>query len=151
MIVREFRQTIPAITMYRMTNILLAIVVLAHSLAGCCWHHAHAAEPSAKTTCCSHLHADETADHGDSDHHSKDGSVPGESSPDGCQEGSCVFLRDGGAPSVGTMPMLALDSYAPIASDPGLGSVRLALAACHASQPLAPPTRLHLLHQLLLV
>jgi hypothetical protein len=151
MIARESRQTIPTVTMHHATNILLAIAVLAHSLAGCCWHHAHAEESSAETTCCSHRHADETADHGAASHHGKGGSAPGESSPEGCQEGSCVFLRDGGSPSVGAVPMLALDSYATITSNLGPGSLRLALAARHASQPLEPPTRLHLLHQLLLV
>jgi hypothetical protein len=48
-------------------------------------------------------------------------------------------------------PVLALDSSAMLASEIGLGALRIARAAGHASQPLAPPARLHLLHQILLI
>lgn len=129
--------------MNRPITLLLAIVVLAHSLAGCCCHHAHAEVSDEATTCSTHEHCHE---HGNSD----DGT---ESDPPGepCDEGSCVFVQGDGSPLVELTSVLALDGSVATADEVGLDSLRISRAAYPDSQDLAPHTRVHLLHQILLI
>ncbi len=129
--------------MNRTVTLLLAIVVLAHSLAGCCCHHAHAAELGGPATCSSHEHCHE---HG----HSDDG-TDSEAPAKSCNEGSCVFVRGDSVQSVELNLVLALDGCAATADEVGLDNLRIARCAHGDSQHLAPHTRLHLLHQILLI
>lgn len=129
--------------MNRPITLLLATVVLAHSLAGCCFHHAHAAEVGAPVACSAHEHCHE---HG----HSDDGT---HSDPPvkSCHEGICVFLRGDGSSSVDISLAVALDACIATVSDLSLDNLRLARTAYPDFQDLAPHTRLHLLHQILLI
>ena len=129
--------------MNRTVTLLLAIVVLAHSLAGCCCHHAHAAEAGVPATCTAHEHCHE---HGDSDN-GTDSEHPAST----CNEGSCVFVRGEGSPSIDMAVALALDGCVATVSEISLDNLRITRAAYPDSQDLAPHTRLHLLHQILLI
>lgn len=130
--------------MNRPLSILLAIVVLAHSLAGCCSHHAHAVDPGVPTTCTAHEHCREHGDSGsgtDSEHPAST-----------CDEGSCVFMRGEGSPSIVDLSVaLALDGCVATVSEISLENLGITRAAYPDSQELAPHTRLHLLHQILLI
>jgi hypothetical protein len=153
MIVREFRQFIPSGFMKRLITLLLAIVVLAHSVAGCCCHHAHAAESDAPATCCSHEHrhehenSDDGTDSRPNDGDPGDGNSPAQS----CDEGSCVFMRSGQSPSVELTLALALDCCLVDVNEVGLDQLPDTLADYPDSQDLAPHTRLHLQLQILLI
>lgn len=122
--------------------ILTAAVMLGHALAGCCWHHAHASDTVAQA--CSHdehghEHGEQQKDSHD-DHHGTS-----------CQEGSCVFVRGDGPIAVDQPSLLAIDfCVLPTTACPQ-AALRLARAEYTASQDLAPPSRLHLLHQILLI
>ena len=129
--------------MNRSISLLLAIVVLAHSLAGCCCHHAHAASGGAPVACSDHEHCDEHGGAGDG----SDGDGPSKS----CDEGNCVFLRGEGSPSIDFSLVLALEGCVASAGELSLDNFLVTRAAYPDSQDLAPHTRLHLLHQILLI
>jgi len=129
--------------MHRPIPLMLAFVVLAHSLAGCCYHHAHAAAPDESTACSAHEHCH---DHGNSD----DGT---NSDPQDkpCEEGSCVFVRGDGSPTFEPTLVLALDGCVTTASESSLDMLRTSLVGYPESQDLSPHTRIHLQHQILLI
>ena len=129
--------------MNRTVTLLLAIVVLAHSLAGCCCHHAHAAEAGVPATCTAHEHCH---DHGDSEE-GTDSDRPAKT----CDEGSCVFVRGDGSVSIDMSVALALNGCVAILCENSLEDLRVSRAAYPDSQDLTPHTRLHLLHQILLI
>lgn len=127
--------------MKRPIVLLTAAVLLAHALLGCCWHHAHASAGGVAEPCSHDGH-----EHG----HSDDGT---ESEPPGqpCDEGSCVFVRGDGSPSVEMTLAHALVGCIATAPEVALDSLRIARASYPDSQELAPHTRIHLLHQILLI
>jgi hypothetical protein len=139
MIESGFTHFFPLNSMNRTVSLMLAIVVLAHSLAGCCCHHAHAAEAGAPATCTAH-------EHGDSDE-GTDGENPAKT----CSEGSCVFVRGEGSPSIDLSVAFALDGCVAILCENSLEDLRISRTAYPDSQGLAPHARLHLLHQILLI
>jgi hypothetical protein len=126
-------------------TLLLAIVMSAHSLAGCCCHHAHAAESDAPATCCTHEHRHEHENSDDGD--PADGNSPAQT----CDEGSCVFMRSSQSPSIELSLALSLDGCTAIINETGLDKLRVARAAYPDFQNLALHTRLHLLLQILLI
>lgn len=125
--------------MNRLLSILLAIVVLAHSLAGCCAHHAHAAQAVEVATCCEH----------DRDN-SGDGSG-GEQPGDSCDEGSCVFLGGASSSSIESDLAVSFDGCVTVANRLGLNRLQFAQSWLIGSHEPAPHARLHLLHQILLI
>lgn len=127
--------------MNRLLSILLATVVLAHSLAGCCAHHAHAAQTVEVATCCEHEHERE---------HSEDGSG-GEQSSDSCDEGSCVFLGGDSSSSIESDLAVSFDGCVTVANRIGLDRLQFAQSWLIGSHEPAPHARLHLLHQILLI
>jgi hypothetical protein len=129
--------------MNRPITLLLAVVVLAHSLAGCCSHHAHASVPDEVSACSTHEHCHE---HGASEDGTKS-----DPSDQPCDESSCVFVRGESSQSIELTLNLALDCCVLTADEVGLDSLRIARASYPDSQELAPHTRLHLLHQILLI
>jgi len=147
--------------MHRAISLLLSVVMLAHALMGCCGHHAHAAEPGT-TDCAAHAHqhamgCQHAADHGKTlgkitgDGHEQNIAVAAEYSNSACGEASCVYLRGDAPVTVEFTQMLAVDA----ALVPGTSAALVELNAVYrvepGSQTLAPPTRLHLLHQILLI
>jgi len=124
-------------------------VVLLHTLGGCCVHHAHAAAPE----CCQDKGHDHTADH-DACHgggesccpNDKDAPHSGE-----CDESQCVFVvpeTGGAARLVGplcTDAVVSVPAVAVSAESPAPSWFR-PLSCCRR-----PPTRLHLIFQVLLI
>ena len=129
--------------MNRPFSLLLAVVVLAHSLAGCCCHHAHAGTSSETTVGRTHEHCHE--------HEHSGGRTESDPPGEPCDQGSCVFVRDAGAPSLDLTSVFALGGFLATADEVGLDSLRTGLAAYPAAQDLAPHTRIHLLYQILLI
>lgn len=145
--------------MHRCVSLLLLLVVLAHSLAGCCWHHCHAAEvaPNAADGCChGHRHdgalarnASHVAEHDRAaEHQCADASQHGPARA--CDEAACVFVRGKNFPElsrllglVGLVQLLPPLSAIATPDD----SIRL----CEDSGGGVSSTRLHLLHQILLI
>lgn len=130
--------------MNRSLILLLTFVVLAHSLVGCCHHHAHAAAPGKKTSCC-------TA-HGHSHSHGQSKKSDDQKAPAKlCCEASCVFVRGDGPVKLDLSLMLALDCWATASSDVLLDSLQCASELRDDAACIPPPARLHLLHQILLI
>jgi hypothetical protein len=123
---------------------LACLMLAAHLMLGCCWHHAHACETACPHACQSgHLngHSNE-ADH-DHDQH-----APPAEGDDHCQGERCSFLvvakvrLDSGCGAASPVALLAETSsqvYADLAW--------LQLAADRTDS--GPPLRLHLLHRVL--
>ena len=135
--------------MQKMVHSLTMLLVLYHTLVGCCWHHAHAAVPSDRAvaevnaTCCGHSHSDHHGSQESGDHSHRDGN--------GCEQARCVFLipaadtgwdvfSSGGHSGV---PCAELPHHNVLASN----------AATSESPPPSglPPLRLHLVNRILLV
>ncbi len=129
--------------MNRSIALLLTLVVLAHSLAGCCSHHAHAAEAEVAHKCCeAHGH-----DHEEDGRGNQDGNHDAPAKQ--CDEGSCTFLR--GSSSAVDFGLLFAHSSAILVEEPAQHSLNFAEVARLDSETVEPPTRLHLLHQILLI
>lgn len=62
-------------------TLLLALVMTAHAVLGCCWHHDHDGEALPHPICCDHHH-DHDSHSAPSDHET----------PDSCDEAVCVFM-----------------------------------------------------------
>lgn len=129
--------------MNRSIALLLTLVLLAHSLAGCCSHHAHAAGSEVADQCCeTHEHghehdgdANREGDHGDPSKH--------------CDEGSCTFLRE--AASTVDFGLLFAQCSAILAEHKAEPSLNFAEVPRFDAETVGPPTRLHLFHQILLI
>jgi hypothetical protein len=132
-------------------SILTAVAFLLHMWLGCCAHHAHAEE----TTCDRHEAADQHADyaHDHPGHETpcqqlpEEGDSPCPTEP--CSEGECVFLKVGklefdGPAAVAHLPAPVSDSLA------GLSPAKTR-EAIDSGGLAAPPVRLHLAHQVLLI
>jgi hypothetical protein len=131
--------------MRAIVSIITAAAFLLHFAAGCCAHHAHAADSLAvvKTAAkaCKHCHH----------HESPAESSPGNSDEPGqpCDEGECVFMTA----SKIVVARLACTSLLPlVANDAGDAHFPgLASAAIDSGGTLEPPVRLHLLKRVLLI
>ena len=125
--------------------LMTAAVLLAHSLVGCCWHHAHASAGGVARACA----------HDEHEHGHDDGAPQDESDHEHqstiCQEGNCVFVRGDGPVPIDQSSILAIDCFVVQASAITQAELRIVRAEYSASQDLAPPSRLHLLHQILLI
>jgi hypothetical protein len=131
--------------------ILLILQLLAHGVAGCCWHHEHAdnAAPTAvavaadaEKTCCHHRQAaPDATDPANSKQHAP------EDTP--CDESQCLLgisrnRVDAEIPNQALHFVLATDSCASLSDTPP------------ATRPVCiediePPLRLHALHEVLLI
>lgn len=126
--------------MNRSFALLLTVVMVAHSLAGCCCHHAHAAEAD-RAAACSH------AEHGHEPGEEHDQSTP---TPQPCGEQECVFVRGDGGPAVDLVALRAVDQALVMADCPSVEPISRT-SWWHVNSVFAPPERLHLLHQILLI
>lgn len=129
--------------MNRSFGLLTAAVLLAHSLLGCCWHHAHAATGGVEVACVEHGHQHDHGDQQDKSHDEHQGTT--------CHEGSCVFVRGDGPLPIDQLSLLAIDCFVVPTCALTEAELRIARAEYSDSQDLAPPSRLHLLHQILLI
>ena len=127
---------------------LACLMLAAHLMLGCCWHHAHAGETACHHACQAGAFdepSDEADHHQDQDH---DQHAPPAHGDDHCQGERCSFLvvakvyvdsNCGGA-----SPLAAL------AETSSQASADLAWLRMAAGGPdHRPPLRLHLLHQVL--
>lgn len=124
---------------------LTAAVLFIHSVFGCCWHHSHACDRitavamSQSTKCCHHRH-----DESDSKQQEK----PGKCEVD-C-EGTCTYVVPEKV-TIEAPQWVAIDLLAVL---PSLSERQIEAAtsweALLAQSDLAPPLRIHLLHQVLL-
>ena len=128
--------------MNRPIALLLTLVLLAHSLAGCCSHHAHAAGAEVADNCCA-THGHDHEENGRGNHNGDHGAPVRQ-----CDEGSCTFLRGSAAVDFG---LLFAHCSAILVEDAAQHSLNFAEVARLDSNPVEPPTRLHLLHQILLI
>lgn len=152
----RFRSFQRRFSMHRAISLLLSVVVLAHALVGCCGHHAHAAEPGT-TSCSAHAHPHamecqhavslETASVGQD----QNLAVAAEHSRNTCGEASCIYLRGDAPLTVELSQLLAVDSALLLGTSAAQIELNALFRAEPDSQRLAPPTRLHLLHQILLI
>lgn len=125
--------------------LITVAVLLAHSLLGCCWHHAHASAGGGSQACAHDGHG-----HGHEHGNGQDGSK-GEHQHTTCQEASCVFVRGDGPSPIDQSSVLSIDCPVVPASAITRAELRIVRAEYLDSQDLAPPSRLHLLHQILLI
>jgi hypothetical protein len=121
---------------------LTAVVLLAHALLGCCFHHPHASAPAAKA----HGHA------GCAGHTHGPPEKPGDDDRRGheCDGGACFFVRaeKSHPPSPAADWELCLVSPASV--------VETAASIFHSADPAAAQNvaghvRLHVLHRILLI
>ena len=132
--------------------ILATLQLLAHALAGCCWHHGHYAAESltvathslaAKKYCShsEHRHA-EPASNEDEQH---------DGAPDSCSEPRCVFIVVGDSGSTLHLLDLAPLSVIPAIVADAAGSVDQSLVDSLSEHDVGPPVRLHAFKQVLLI
>ena len=130
--------------------ILATLQLLAHALAGCCWHHGHVSAGSSTAThsvaanaCCSHSqsrHADPSSHEGEQN----------EGAPDSCSEPRCVFIPVGETSSTHLLDLAPLFVFP--ATDTGSArSEERALVDSLFEHDVGPPVRLHALKQVLLI
>lgn len=136
--------------MRKIVHSLTLLLVLYHTLVGCCWHHAHGegqatrADSSHHVACCGHSH--EGHDHG------RDPSNPPDGNDSGCDHGPCVFLVPPTGDGVGMTDQVAAGKG--LCVDLFHGGI-LPADCCDISESPppsgGPPLRLHLVNQILLI
>lgn len=136
--------------MRKIVHSLTLLLVLYHSLVGCCWHHAHGEEQAPRTdasddvTCCGHSH--QGHDHG------REPSEAPSRNDTGCEHGKCVFFVPPTADVAGIADSVATSNglYSDVLQD---GIVRSKCSDVRESPPCSarPPLRLHLVNQILLI
>ena len=127
--------------MHRLTAYLTTTLLFAHTLLGCCSHHAHGSIGPASAPFCQVQHQD---DNGAKCDHSHKGDPI-------CEGNKCVFVRP-----VRVQPgdFVAWSQFAWVLTS--LGDLGAAMGTSPASLPLSPhgqmlPVRLHLANQVLLI
>jgi hypothetical protein len=131
--------------MNHLMALLLAVVMGVHSFAGCCMHHAHAGESSPVAACThqqGHCHAIDS----DGDEHS---SPSPHSRP--CAEQECVFVRSDAGAVVDAMTLRAVNQALVLIDCLGGNPLTGFYLAHLRESDFAPPARLHLLNQILLI
>jgi hypothetical protein len=127
---------------------LTAALLAAHTLLGCCWHHAHACGRECEPA--SSVHASDAPEADDAHRCGADNSQSGQHRGlNECRGSSCVFLRTSECELDGDQ----FDLPALACLDAG-GSPLCAAAVLQprfAADALLPPLRLHLAHQVLLL
>lgn len=141
---------------------LTTLVLLAHSLLGCCWHHAHAcadeccptpAPTAAACLCNEHQHPHCQPDPEDGGQHPDHGPFPHQhhDADHACQASRCTFLRTEVSPRLvqaELASLLPLDSWRTIETPlPPLFRLEVDEPATLS----APPLRAHLLFGVLLI
>ena len=84
-------------------NLLLTASLLAHTVLGCCWHHAHGGEECAAETDApaAHCHADHASDGCGADHHATPSLAACDSHDHpACDEPDCTFVKAGSSSPV---------------------------------------------------
>jgi hypothetical protein len=90
--------------MYALTlNLLLSASLLAHTVLGCCWHHAHGQKCANETAVpAAHCHADHGSDDCGADHHGAPSLSVCDSHEhhDSCDEPDCSYVNAGSSKPV---------------------------------------------------
>lgn len=135
--------------MHKMVHSLTMLLVLYHTLVGCCWHHAHAAALSDRAdvqvtaSCCGHSHHEHDTGAEPADHSPRDGR--------GCEHGRCVFLVPPVDGNAGIVDAVARADV--IWGDlPPRGRLSSSVSTSELPPPVGlPPHRLHLVNRVLLI
>ena len=128
--------------------ILTALLLGAHALLGCCWHHGshcEAAEHSAD--CCVEPHSQSACCNADHCSFASEQSGPS-NGPDLCHESSCVYTHSSG-PTIAQLTDFGASQPLALCTLAADNSNCLALHDLSGGLPLEPPLRLHLLKGLL--
>ena len=101
-------------------NLLLSASLLAHTVLGCCWHHAHGQECAEQTADApaAYCHADHATDDCDADRHGTPSLAVCDShhhSPP-CDEPDCTFVKAGSSKSVLAQSMALAVLLPPVAT-----------------------------------
>ena len=137
--------------MHIVVSNLTAVMLAAHALLGCCWHHGHGSEqmgsPVAVLASSGHCEAGDA--HGPSLAQHDCGTQHGERP--NCQGSPCMFIGPATqniSPSAvcALQPLVA--TLPPASLSAGGAAIERSLLAAGA---LLPPVRLHLAHQVLLI
>jgi hypothetical protein len=131
------------VCVYRFFVHLTAAVLFAHSVLGCCWHHAHTCQHDTASAVCdeNHAHADHGSPGSEGTSHHNTGI---------CTKEKCVFVRPSIDPMAEGAEMVAISIFGLLpTSDVGLKPVLFSSEWRECSPPL--PVRLHLAHQVLLI
>ena len=137
--------------MHILASNLTAVMLAAHALLGCCWHHGHRSEqmhsPVASVASSSHCEAGDADGSSPAQHDC--GTQHGERSD--CQGGPCLFI----GPATQNISPSATYALQPLVATLPPASLSASSAAIErsllANEALLPPVRLHLAHQVLLI
>jgi len=137
--------------MHIVVSNLTAVMLAAHALLGCCWHHGHGSEqvrgPVAALASSGHCAAGDA--HGPSPAQHDCGTQRGERHD--CQGSPCMFI----GPAIQNISPSAVCALQPLVATLPPASLSADGAAIErsllATGALLPPVRLHLAHQVLLI
>jgi hypothetical protein len=132
--------------MNRTLHVAIILTVAAHTVLGCCYHHAHAAV-SVEDLSISVEFPGCACEHDGHEHGGETGAPDGEERE--CNEGSCIFtLPD--SPQVRDV-LARLQDCAPVFCLPVVREASWSTTVDRAVSWLTATTRLHLLNQVLLI
>ena len=137
--------------MHIVVSNLTAVMLAAHTLLGCCWHHGHRSEPmcSAVASAASSGHCEAGDAHGPSPVQHDCGTQHG--GRHDCQGSPCMFI----GPTTQSISPSAVCTLQPLVATLPPASLSAGGAAIErsllATGALLPPVRLHLAHQVLLI
>lgn len=129
--------------MRELSRYLTLGALVTHLLLGCCWHHVHNGPATSELAC-----AAQTADHEDHDCDHEQPSGPSHQGHETCREARCVFVR---AVNERFLQSLLSWGQALVLPSPLFDSAAESSLRCDAAPTAAPPLRLHLVHQVLLI
>jgi hypothetical protein len=132
---------------------MIAALMMAHALLGCCWHHAHASQ----MVCDDHVAAVHADVHGHcheehaAKHEHSDTPAPCNQG-DACDEEGCIFVRTDSGPIIHS---LSHKGFVTLATSDCLFAIPKACKFCSAFSSRQPtdalPLRAHLMLQILLI
>lgn len=131
----------------RILSHLVALLLSAHMLLGCCWHHAHACSPACGTAAkhCTHGDCD---DDGDDHCQHAPGSQPSHHPTDACSGERCSFVASPKTATVGpSLDSPSLGPWSLVSLE--VPSADVTSAWHRACLSPAPPERLHLVYRVL--
>lgn len=132
----------------RLNRLLLhfvAVLLAAHMLLGCCWHHAHACSAACDAATESCTHQDE---HGHTDGDHEHGNLPSHHPTDSCSGERCAFVASPKTTTSGARLATFAAELGPLVNCE-LPAADRQSSWLHGGVAHLQPSRLHLLYQVL--